>query len=113
MEVAPFSDQCTAEDVDMSEDDYDKALNFIVAWKDKESATTVREDVESRLKFMRKKSDHWTLGCCVVQDWCKQKWMEWQFRQVAEDTFKEFGFEGFDFHKRNQLDEVSLTIVSY
>ena len=47
MEVAPFSDQCTAEDVDMSEDDYDKALNFIVAWKDKESATTVREDVES------------------------------------------------------------------
>ena len=111
LDVSPFSEACTADDLDMSEEEYEQALSFVVAWAQKAPTISTNTE-ETRLKFMRKMNDQWSPGRKVTQAWCKAKWKQWGIKKIIDETFQELGYEPFEFHKRNQLHQVSWTSIS-
>ncbi|TBU21059.1 hypothetical protein BD311DRAFT_812732, partial [Dichomitus squalens] len=103
--VVPFSPECTAQDLEMEEEAYQYARAFVAAWKTKQANTSMRDDMDGRLKFMRGKLDQWHEGRNHTRQWLSQKWDEWAFSEVVTEVFEAAGYDTWEFHKRNGAQE--------
>ena len=101
VEVVPFSDQCTPEQLELSLPDYMAARAFLKAW-------SAHNTVARRLTFMRKKSaDQHDKGRQVFKNWATKFWTSGKFQTKVSDTLAAMGFEPFSKMRELGAAEVS------
>ncbi len=104
--LVPFSDECSADDITFTGAHYEHARQFLKAWGTLDNHNT-------RLSFMRQKSDQYAQGRIAFQEWARKSWDAWGLKTVIHQTMKAQGFEGFEFMRQMKSQTVSTCVRQY
>ncbi len=107
--VAPFSDDCTPEAINVDPADYDPAKTAFDVYADKINAT-LRHSFLSRSKLPENDA-FYTVGRNFLKRYVTKGWKDWGFAAVTQEVMKQVGYEFYEFHKKRGDTEVSTSYL--
>ncbi len=90
-DVVPFSDQCTAANINFPADKYALALAFFNAYKTYDTS-------EARARLLHASKDSHVDGRVAVKAWVTANWKTWDISERVAKGLEGAGFEGFRYH---------------
>lgn len=104
--IAPFSDNCTADDLGIDGDDYPGAQTAFDAYADLENATARHNFLSKKLP---KQDAFYTAGRNTIKNWVHGGWKDWGFSAITKKVMDDLEFDYFKYHSRRGLREVSVS----
>lgn len=106
--VAPFSGNCSADDVNMSDDDYDSALAAFDVYDGFETATDRHNFLSGKLTG---DDAYYTEGRNLLKTFVGKGWKDWGFLAITKKVMGEMGFDFDEYHRVRELGSVRRSIL--
>ncbi|KAM5530103.1 hypothetical protein V8D89_016232 [Ganoderma adspersum] len=108
--VAPFADDCTADDLKLSADDYTSADTAFRVYKGRGNATRRHNFLSNKLS---EELSFYTEGRNVLKTWVQHGWPTWGFGNVTNTVMRSMGYDFYEYHKKYSMSEpVALSRLS-
>ncbi len=90
-DIVPFSETCTAADINFPDDKYAFALAFFNAYKTFDTSA-------ARSKLLQASKDSHGNGRVAIKAWVTANWKTWDISDRVAKALEGAGFEGFRYH---------------